>query len=277
MLDVSARPLMQKQLIEAASLVLGDTAHGLAMLRPPLHGPQQKQQQQQQQEKERQWRGDERKVLDAIGSVETTMPIMDSPLWSPVDWSRPAWLSPHSSSLELPAMSASALLAASRLTNSATPVGSSTDYQQRLRALAQQLEHMAAAIQPRDGSESTVSSRFERLHPDTKCLQAMYREYHKRCDLTAGADKDTSDLPEKRARRPPSSSALSSVQPTHCIPDTVSPGYGECTRASFDKISQYLCDELPAPLRMGQDSVFLDIGSGYGKCVVHARFRAGVK
>lgn len=28
---------------------------------------------------------------------------------------------------------------------------------------------------------------------------------------------------------------------------------------------------------MGADSVFLDIGSGYGRCVVHARLRCGVK
>ena len=223
--------------------------------------------------------GHDEEVREAIGPAKETVSDSGCPSSSIVDWS--GSVSSFTLPLELPEISATVLLAMSRLTHNAPIAGSSDSqpilYQQRLRAFAQQLEEKATAIQSGDAAESTDDpSRFDRLHADTKSLEAMYREYRKRCDLTAGADKDTSDLPEKRARRPPSS-VRSTVQPTHCIPDTVSPGYGECTRAAFDKICQYLCDELPAPLGMGQDSVFLDIGSGYGKCVVHARFRAGVR
>ena len=268
-----APELQQGQLVAhtASPLLCCKTSHQFATTEPPLAA------------EARQLTGlhaPEKDVLEAIELVEDAMPpTVMAPSSSTGDWSNSALSLP----LMSPAISASALLAVSRLAHSTQAASSlasqSTEYQQRLRVLARQLEEMATAIEPSgEGADdwSSSMSRFDRLHPDTKSLEAMYREYRKRCDLVAGADKDTSNLPEKRARRPPSL-APSLVQPTHCIPDTVSPGYGECTRAAFDNVCQYLCDELPAPLRMGPDSVFLDIGSGYGKCVVHARFRAGVR
>ena len=61
------------------------------------------------------------------------------------------------------------------------------------------------------------------------------------------------------------------------IPDTVSPGYGELARSGFDKVCHYLCEEAPEWLRMDGDCRFLDIGSGFGKCVLHAKVRGRVK
>ena len=86
-----------------------------------------------------------------------------------------------------------------------------------------------------------------------------------------------SSLPEKRARKPPSPSGVASLpQPDRSVPAAVAPGYAECTRKAFDNVCEWLCDSAPPHLRMGSDSVFLDVGSGYGKCVVQARIRANV-
>ena len=61
------------------------------------------------------------------------------------------------------------------------------------------------------------------------------------------------------------------------IPDTVSPGYGELARSGFDKVVHYLCEEAPEWMRMDSECRFLDIGSGFGKCVLHAKVRGRVK
>jgi hypothetical protein len=120
-------------------------------------------------------------------------------------------------------------------------------------------------------------SKYHRLHEDTKMLEALFTHYSRRCGLLHNADADIANLPEKRARRPPSQS-WRAVPRAVLNTDNVSTGYAECTRESFDNICQYLCEEIePAALRMGADSVFLDIGSGYGKCVVQARWRADVR
>ena len=86
------------------------------------------------------------------------------------------------------------------------------------------------------------------------------------------------NLPEKRCRRSPSPSGAASLpEPDHSVSGTVAPGYAECTRKSFDQVCEWLCEKAPPDLRMGADSVFLDVGSGYGKCVVQARLRANVR
>lgn len=95
-----------------------------------------------------------------------------------------------------------------------------------------------------------------------------------------GPDKDMGRMPEKRARthRFLDPTPRASMSLTGSIPHTVAVGYAECRRGSFDDVCKWLCSEiLPLELRMGADSIFLDIGSGYGRCVVHARLRCGVK
>src|SRR5690554_4827346 len=71
------------------------------------------------------------------------------------------------------------------------------------------------------------------------------------------------------------------------VPDSVSPGYGEIAMGSFSKIVHYMQHEgsitfnhliqAPLPLRMDSTSSFLDIGSGFGKCVFHTKIQALVQ
>ena len=53
-------------------------------------------------------------------------------------------------------------------------------------------------------------------------------------------------------------------------------GYGECSLGSFDALLHYMEHETPEPFRLSKDSSFLDIGSGYGKAVLHASVRSHV-
>ena len=128
--------------------------------------------------------------------------------------------------------------------------------------------------QPTPSITSAALSRFHDAHPDTQCLTSLFRLYTQRCSPLHGADVDMGNLPEKRHRTPPSDRAL---QPDRSIPDAVSPGYAECTRKAFDKVCEWLCESAPPDLRMNADSVFLDVGCGYGKCVIQARLRANVR
>ena len=122
---------------------------------------------------------------------------------------------------------------------------------------------------------------YDRLHPITEQLEAVYALYTKYCSPMHGPDKDMGGLPEKRARTqrsldPTPRASLPAMDAL--ITRTVAVGYAECRRGSFDDVCKSLCDDtLPIELRMGTDSIFLDIGSGYGRCVVHARLRCGVK
>ena len=122
---------------------------------------------------------------------------------------------------------------------------------------------------------------YDRLHPITEQLEAVYALYTKYCSSMHGPDKDMGSLPEKRARtqRSLDPTPRAVMPPTNTsIPRTVAVGYAECRRGSFDDLCKLLCSEsLPVELRMGTDSSFLDIGSGYGRCVVHARLRFGVE
>ena len=121
-------------------------------------------------------------------------------------------------------------------------------------------------------------SRFHDAHPDTRCLTSLFRLYTQRCSPLHSADFDMGDLPEKRSRKPPSSSGINRVpHPDRSVPDAVSPGYAECTRKAFDQVCEWLCETAPPHLRMDAESVFLDVGCGYGKCVVQARLRANVR
>jgi Histone methylation protein DOT1 len=68
-----------------------------------------------------------------------------------------------------------------------------------------------------------------------------------------------------------------SKTPRSQIPATVSQAYAEITSGAFEKVCTYLCEQAPEHLRMGPGSVFLDIGSGYGRCVVQAKSLARLR
>ena len=55
---------------------------------------------------------------------------------------------------------------------------------------------------------------------------------------------------------------------------TWSLAYGELTAGGFGKVVRYMRDAAPERLRTTSESSFLDIGSGYGKCVFHASIAA---
>jgi hypothetical protein len=60
-------------------------------------------------------------------------------------------------------------------------------------------------------------------------------------------------------------------------PKTVHTGYGEMTYPALDKLLLWLCRGAPSSVRLSSDSCFLDLGSGFGKCVIHARLQAQVR
>ena len=115
-------------------------------------------------------------------------------------------------------------------------------------------------------------------------LKLIYKVFHTVCDLFFNVDKDLHNLTDKRQRNSTKQletgvEALHSTSTNHrkSIPATVSPGYGELARRGFDKVLYYLCHEAPDISRMGEDCSFLDIGSGFGKCVLHAKVRGKVR
>ena len=119
---------------------------------------------------------------------------------------------------------------------------------------------------------------------ESRQLRLIYKVFHTVCDLFFAVDKDLHNLTDKRQRQSTKQleSGTESLHSTalharKSIPDTVSPGYGELARRGFDKVLWYLCHEAPDVLRMGEDCSFLDIGSGFGKCVLHAKVRGRVR
>ena len=92
------------------------------------------------------------------------------------------------------------------------------------------------------------------------------------CGLYFAVDKDLSHLPEKRT-----DAAFHIVRSPVRIPDTVHPGYGELTYPALQQLFNYLCDEAPEHVHLHTRSSFLDVGSGFGKAVVHAAIRGRVQ
>jgi hypothetical protein len=65
------------------------------------------------------------------------------------------------------------------------------------------------------------------------------------------------------------SSAPSSSLPSE--PNKYSIGYAGAGQASFQRVLDFLCSGVPGELQLTKESQFLDIGSGAGHCVMHAR------
>ena len=133
-------------------------------------------------------------------------------------------------------------------------------------------------------SQFTAKSAYPEDSDESRQLKLIYKVFHTVCDLFFNVDKDLHNLTDKRQRNSTKQletgvQALHSNSHNHrrSIPATVSPGYGELARRGFDKVLYYLCHEAPDILRMGEDCSFLDIGSGFGKCVLHAKVRGKVR
>jgi len=128
--------------------------------------------------------------------------------------------------------------------------------------------------------------------PDTSKLPTItfiYNLINQETQLLFGVDKDILSLPLKRKSRKTnilgaSEAKMMSLEDiedlkynSNDIPFTVSPGYGEITQGGFSKLISYCQKELPKQLRMTKDSSFVDIGSGYGKCVFHCSLQVQLK
>ena len=140
---------------------------------------------------------------------------------------------------------------------------------------------------PSSSSDRSLAA-FRSAYPEddaaSRSLKLIYKVFHLVCDLFFAVDKDLHNLTDKRQRASTKQletgvESLHSQTANHrkSIPATVSPGYGELARRGFDKVLHYLCEEAPDVLRMGADCSFLDIGSGFGKCVLHAKVRGNVR
>lgn len=57
-------------------------------------------------------------------------------------------------------------------------------------------------------------------------------------------------------------------------PSSVSVGYGELTLGSMDKLIKYLIYDILDEYKLNSNSIFLDIGSGFGKAVLHTAVRS---
>lgn len=108
-------------------------------------------------------------------------------------------------------------------------------------------------------------------------LSVLYRKINRFSDLFWGVDKDLDEIQNKRRRVSLTSfSSFENNSIQNVVPDTVSLGYGELRIGQFSKIISYLMNDVTDELKMSDKSSFLDIGSGYGKCIMHARIQAGV-
>jgi len=120
------------------------------------------------------------------------------------------------------------------------------------------------------------------INPPTQVrdsLQLVYRTILQKTDLLFGVDKDIEDLPQKRIRKAPShpSGAEMLQKRKDSTPATVSAGYGEISMGGFKHVLNCLQHEVDPELRLNENSSFIDIGSGFGKCVFHAKIQANVR
>ncbi|PRP75053.1 hypothetical protein PROFUN_03889 [Planoprotostelium fungivorum] len=105
---------------------------------------------------------------------------------------------------------------------------------------------------------------------EKKILSKAYGIIKQRTDLFFGVDKELDDILFTTEGKRISTAGVTFAQ----TPSSVSPGYGEISMNSFTRIISVLKE---VGLEMSRESIFLDIGSGYGKCVVHAKVEGAVK
>ena len=105
----------------------------------------------------------------------------------------------------------------------------------------------------------------------SKVAKAAHRAIHHSCDLFWSV---LDELPSASRRDARTSQIVSS---TTTFPTTVHVGYGEMTYPALDSLLLWLCHAAPLSVRLSSESCFLDLGSGFGKCVIHARLRARVR
>ena len=133
-----------------------------------------------------------------------------------------------------------------------------------------------------------VGSHYPFGHPSLRAYSSdestttqvkwVYRAVNFLTDLFFGVDKELDHLPEKRKSiQPTTKTGADMLTPVPSfLPPDISAGYGELSWHGFDKVFNYMHNECPPDYRIGSTSRFLDIGSGFGKCVLHAKLRGKV-
>jgi len=107
----------------------------------------------------------------------------------------------------------------------------------------------------------------------------IYRAVNFLTELFFGVDKDLDHLPSKRVSEKPvfkSGAEALNDRNMSLLPPSISAGYGELPWQGFDKLLNWMENVAPEELRLNHRSRFLDIGSGFGKCVLHAKLRCKV-
>jgi len=154
-----------------------------------------------------------------------------------------------------------------------------------------------------NSEDSNEDSNNEAEAELRKMLKRVYNVFNRHSEIYFGVDKDIGDLPKKRVSK--ASQRLNDVLPSAAdrivlgrtyqnngtssnssgsnnsnehrnSKNLRSAGYGEITRGSFSKLLRLMQTKVPSELRLDQTSSFLDIGSGFGKCVVHAKVMVNV-
>jgi hypothetical protein len=148
---------------------------------------------------------------------------------------------------------------------------------------------MATSSENNNSITTTKKRKYGTLDPQTfdgtrkpysninlLAIEQIYKLIAINTGLAYGSDVFVHNLPKKRTSRKPGGK-VKILKSEDSVPKTVSLGYGELLRHSFQKILDYMMHEAPHELRLGADSYFLDIGSGYGKTVFHTKLAANVK
>ena len=104
----------------------------------------------------------------------------------------------------------------------------------------------------------------------SKVAKAAHKAIHHTCDLYWSVLDDS-----PTHHRDANTSQITSSTTT--FPDTVHARYGEMTYPPLDSLLLWLCRVAPSSVRLTSHSYFLDLGSGFAKCVIHARLRAQVR
>jgi len=105
-------------------------------------------------------------------------------------------------------------------------------------------------------------------------VNALYSLIRKEAiSLVTGQEDDTQGLLPKRGGRGASDAAVSASGPPQPAAPRYCIGYAGVRQASFQRLLEFLmgAPAVSPALRLTRDGSFLDIGSGVGQCVLHAR------
>jgi len=160
---------------------------------------------------------------------------------------------------------------------------------QRLEGSNPPMNNISPAL-PNDGKENGTSNAPQ-TNDKNKILKQVYHHINKRSELYWGLKEgDVVQSGTKRTRdaiqnKNNSTTTINTSMKKKINTNskekkvrvrTVSEGYGETTLGSISRLLRCL-ENLPPPFNLNSASSFVDIGSGFGKVVYHAKVFSNVK